>query len=239
MSHSNRKSVLEIFILLLALYWCCQAQTSSPTTGTCQAEVYVNSTYPAPEFMIYNQIMINNTGTCAIVQVLVNVTLPPSAPAPFQYSNYSAATGELTGFASPIQPGQVAEGGLIVMRSILTPAVSLFSVECSCNEERSLLVPTYPIVQLAAGSNESWIGLKFRGVRARDVELRDSSSSVWHVMEKGKWGEYYLHSSSTPLVLPLSLRFVNDDDNQHVQLDDVIKSLSSVFINTKPIENQI
>lgn len=84
-----------VSILLLFLFGYTFAYPTLPTM--CKATVSVESTYPASQFYIYNNIMITNVGTCDIVGVLVNVSLPPNAPPPFAYQNYSTETGELTG----------------------------------------------------------------------------------------------------------------------------------------------
>lgn len=82
----------------------CATDTPAPT-GTCSASITIQPTQPGRGSFVYNNILVENTGSCALNKVFVDITLPPYQDA-WAYYNVSDQTGELFGLPQPMASGR-------------------------------------------------------------------------------------------------------------------------------------
>lgn len=93
-------SSTSFFYLLSAL-----SLVASQSPSNCAAVIRLNSLVPGHGAYMYHDIIVENTGSCAITKVFASISLPPYVT-PFEYKNVSSTTGELFGLSNPLPTGR-------------------------------------------------------------------------------------------------------------------------------------
>lgn len=218
--------------------------TPAPTTGTCTASADVDPTQPGHGSFVYNNINIQNTGSCALLRVFVDITLPPYTEA-WEYQNLNNQTGELFGLSTPMAAGSTQIGGTVVLKSARTPLVSVARVECdpacsgtpqSARSPRGVVRPESETAQVEVqwGANPWWIAIHLIGDAGatQEVRLSDSSSLSQQLMKREDWGNKVTFTfSGVQMKLPLSLELTSIE-NDKIVLKDFITAFSYVILDT-------
>eukprot|EP00026_Physarum_polycephalum_P011040 Phypoly_transcript_11233.p1 GENE.Phypoly_transcript_11233~~Phypoly_transcript_11233.p1 ORF type:complete len:362 (+),score=58.20 Phypoly_transcript_11233:48-1088(+) len=237
--------------ILASLLYVASSETAQPpctstSTGTCSASVSVTPTQPGHAGFMYNNINVQNTGSCSISKVFVDITLPPYAPV-FAYYNVSNQTGELFGVTdNTVSPGSTLLGGVIVLESARTPLVSMGSVECdpACSgTPQATRRARTPITQPESeptkfevqwGANPAWIAIHLIGDAdtTKEVRLSHTGSASQYLMKRENWdGKVMFTFSGEKMDLPLSLELTSVE-NDKITLADAITSFSHAVVDT-------
>jgi len=243
---------LQLIWALIAVCLFCGAATQTagcgdpaPATGTCSASVTVEQTQPGHGSFVYNNINIQNTGSCDLTGVFVDITLPPYSEV-YAYYNVSNQTGELLGLSNPMASGSLALGGTVVLNTIRTPVITLGSVQCdpacSGTTQSTRSIRTAIIhpesestkIEVQWGANPWWIAIHLVGDAGttQEVRLSDSASVSQQLMKREIWNNKLVFTfSGAQMVLPLSLELTSIE-NDKITLKNVVATFSHFVLDT-------